>query len=451
MYPKIEIKSKKVPATGAADIEVTPLEINKKMKKILLIKDGFTFFTRKDDTVVANSQQKNLCKPILSTDGYEDYKIYKKNIRDFFAFDDVDVKNDYLLDFDEKVGNFDRDYYFIILPDVVDEDLLVKALSIERDFYYLVNLTGENLESYLAGVVKALEEKNLKFRVLDKINSSFDDTAVSDTLAARINADFSNYNFFKRIYLKSLHDNMLTLDASYTDGDAIFGEIGSGFDLKKSYFAVTVSTSRYTKVFIPPVLYEECLVFKDFQHRFDMEGIVTLIYIADILEDSSKSQPVNGDQLKHIMAVNCSDDMAFNITESLASNVYRVSCLGNQKVSETENVGIIKFIRTCDRKSEELQGLVGVETADALEKVQYDTIVNLIKKYRSPNAENFQSIRISYVNTMRRIVEKEKIVKDIVVEKFKTHPEKRDVIQILNRNTLYTETKGATVTMTYEI
>ena len=153
MYPKIEINTKKVPAAAATDAVTTPLEINQKMKKILLIKDGFTFFTRKDDTVVVNSTQKNLCKPILSTDGYEDYTIYKKNIRDFFNFDDVEVKNEYFLDFDEKVGNFDRDYYFIILPDVVDEDLLVKALSIEKDFYYLVNLTGDNLESYLSGVL----------------------------------------------------------------------------------------------------------------------------------------------------------------------------------------------------------------------------------------------------------------------------------------------------------
>lgn len=451
MYPKISIKTKRVQGTGNTPTVQTPLEINSKMKKILLIKEGFKFFTRKDDKVVIDTEDKYLCKPILKSDGYKEYKIYKKNIREFFNFDDIDVKNAYLGDFEEKIGNFDRDYYFIMLPDVPDTDALVRALTIEKEFYYLVNLTGDNLESYLTSVVKTLEDKNLKFRVIDKITYTYDDAEVSTTLGAKIASDFSNHSYFKRIYLQSVHNQLMTLDTSYTDGDAIFGEINSGFTLKKSVFAVTTDTQRYKKFFIPPALYKEILVFKEFQHRFDMEGNVTLIYLADILEDSKKSEPVNGFQMPHIMEVNCSDELAFGITEELADNGYRISTIGNLKVSETESMGMLKFIRTCDKKYIELQGLVGVESADALERVQYDTIINLIKIYKSPSPDNFQSIKISYINSMRRLVEDEKIIKDIVIEKFQTHPEKRDVIQILHHNTLYTETKGATVTMEYEI
>ena len=450
MIPKIKIESDTI-VTSVNNSESFDLGVLSEMKILLVINDNFKLFSREDDSVIVEGNSYSFCKPVVvSGDGFQYYKVYKQHIKDFFNVTEPVLEEKFFGDEFEKSNSiFDREYYFMVVPETPDEDTILKTLVAHRNLYYIVNLTGsDSTGEILVNTATRLEDKKYgrNVRVLDKVNESFEIGDFDSVVSKLVRENFDNVESFVNMFHSGIHSKFVTFSETPSDGSFGFGEVGDEVTLKKNFFTTSSANQRYTKFFIPPVILDEnFLGMTDYRMRFDLNGKVTLLYIATLLEAKEKEVAFNGRTLDKIIAVNSSEQMFFGITEELSKNTYRISTIGNEIYDGGTMIGKIAYIRTTERRYSELEGLVGVETADALCILQRRILKRLVKKYKDASTDNLNSIRVAYRRNMEKIVSEENLIKAIEIVSFGTDSDKRDIIKVVNKNTLYTETRGAEI------
>ena len=356
-------------------------------------------------------------------------------------------------------------YFFMKIPrfTVANVDKIVEEIQAydrgKNNIYYVVNLTETNIQGFMYEVSSRLAAapfyKNIM--VVDKVSSFIIPENVSISTEDSLIKVFEacDAKAFKTCYIPRYHSEFVIV----TENRINFWDVNTDCTFLLDEAPQEYGNNRFINFFVGPMLLKDgTLGLKKTPGTagiVDLQGTIFMFWLGMKLQNHSKNSPINKDDIPFVISLNSSTEMFDGIDYLLTGNTYKMSILAN-KDNDAEGV-MIDYVRTQEVLYKELEEMITVECADAINILTKNIAMDYSEKMKDIDEAALNDLRLalenmfSKVNGDPKLGLSGKLVKSASVVKIFQEPEYQDLVRIRIKVVLYSLVGDTGITLYYTI